>query len=115
MLWLENSSVSIPDLCSTILAHIETVSLDTDLCGLTKLINNCCSSPRIVSVQFKYSFSVFMGHMPQSCLNSWIVIADAGCPGFGVTCQIEDTRGVTKVHGHNIRQVYGLSSWSCDQ
>ena len=82
MLWLVNSSVSIPDLYSTILAHLEIVSLDTDLCGLTKLINKCCSSPLIVSVRFKYSLSVFMGHMRQSCLNSWIVIVDAGCPGL---------------------------------
>ena len=82
VLWLVSNSVSIPDLCSTILAHLEIVSLDTDLCGLTKLINNCCSSPLIVSVPYKYCFSVFMGHMRQSCLNSWTVIVDAGFPGL---------------------------------
>ena len=81
----EGGHVLIPDLCSATLAHLDIVSLDTDFYSLTKLMNNCCSSPWIVSVCFKYS-SVFLWDMRQSCLNSWIVIAEAGCLVYLFLC-----------------------------
>ena len=45
VLWAPNWFVSIPAFAKTHLTHLPKVSLETALCGLTKLIRSCVASP----------------------------------------------------------------------
>ena len=55
VLWGLNIEISMPALCMVVQIHLEIVSLETRLCGLTKLMKSFISAPLRDFVRLMYS------------------------------------------------------------
>ena len=82
VLWAPNWCVSIPAFAKTALTHLALVSLETALCGLTKLIRSCVSSPLRCLVRMTYSCIHSTIQSPGSLKYAWKTRSCTCVPGL---------------------------------